>query len=94
MRGAILADIRINQAAGNFVLMRKHSTLVEDGFDEGQSWFMPMRHRTARVAQRCSKALNASAALPVQPPVWVGPGTFAPPGANVSRATGDVTIDL
>lgn len=47
--GAILADIKINQAAGNLVLLRKHGALVEGRFDEGQAWFMPMRHPGAAV---------------------------------------------
>lgn len=42
--GAILADIKVNPAAGNLVLLHKRGTVAEGRFDEGQAWFMQMRH--------------------------------------------------
>jgi len=42
--GAILADIKVNPAAGNLVLLHKRDAIAEGRFDEGQAWFMQMRH--------------------------------------------------
>ncbi|WP_291408478.1 methyltransferase domain-containing protein [Actinophytocola sp.] len=42
--GTVLADVKLNPAAGNLVLLRKRGHVAEGRFDAGQAWFMDMRH--------------------------------------------------
>ncbi|GDY29860.1 hypothetical protein [Gandjariella thermophila] len=57
--GLILADVKLNPAAGNLVLVRKRGEVAEGRFDAGQAWFMDMRHPDQPEPPRASPTSEA-----------------------------------
>ena len=70
--GTVLADVKLNPAAGNLVLLRKGGDVAEGRFDAGQAWFMSCATPTSRAP---SPPLSLPARHTARPPCPPSPGT-------------------